>query len=518
MAFPCTTNGGGVKERTIREPLELLHMDLFGPVSERDETYDMLHDLIVGLENRLRHKVKTIRCDNGTEFKNQLMNEFCTKKGIKREYSIARTPQQNGVAERKNRTLIEAARTMLADSLYLFEFWAECINTACLYQLGKFDGKSEEGYLLGYSTSSKGFRVYNRVTRKVQECLHVDFLENQENQKREISKDLLFEEEKRRNIYCKGKKDISNILFPLILLTTPPQSARTNHKISKHPCCLFPISREPKKVSQLSDESLRLRAMKEELYFQFKLQDVWVLCDLPEGKRVIGTKWVFRNKRDERGDPALLALPSFMRAFTVVTRWMSKVHFIWHITEEVDNAGIPMIEDNSGDDSILEGRLSIPMAIASKQTIWLYLLLEANSCSGKLLFVQLFLNKQLEGVDRPQDFMPSVTLPSKIFTFMRKHSPKFSCRITPLTPSMLENPSQSAAQASISQGTADVHGTDNSQGTASLQGTAASLGTARLQGRRYYCLKKHSVQEEDAADAFVEEYCYKDSAVAPDIE
>ncbi|GJR58334.1 zinc finger, CCHC-type containing protein [Tanacetum coccineum] len=125
-------------------------------------------------------------------------------------------------------------------------------------------------------------------------------------------------------------------------------------------------------------------------------------------------------------------------------------------------------------------------------------------------FVQLFLNKQLEGVDRPQDFMPSVTLPSKIFTFMRKHSPKFSCRITPLTPSMLEvvtalaaeeehstsphskaassardaqgTPSQSAAQASISQGTADVQGTDNSQGTASLQGTAASLGTARLQG------------------------------------
>ncbi|GKC92980.1 hypothetical protein Tco_1158422 [Tanacetum coccineum] len=113
-------------------------------------------------------------------------------------------------------------------------------------------------------------------------------------------------------------------------------------------------------------------------------------------------------------------------------------------------------------------------------------------------FVQLFLNKQLEGVDRPQDFMPSVTLPSKIFTFMRKHSPKFSCRITPLTPSMLEvvtalaaeeehstsphsraassardaqgTPTQSAAQASISQG------------TASLQGTAASLGTARLQG------------------------------------
>ncbi|GKG27603.1 putative ribonuclease H-like domain-containing protein, partial [Tanacetum coccineum] len=127
---------------------------------------------------------------HGTEFKNHLMNEFCAKKGIKREYSIARTPQQNGVAERKNRTLIEAARTMLADSLLPIQFWAEAVPFGCpltilntLDHLGKFDGKSEEGYLLGYSTSSKGFRVYNRVARKVQDCLHVDFLENQENQK-----------------------------------------------------------------------------------------------------------------------------------------------------------------------------------------------------------------------------------------------------------------------------------------------------------------------------------------------
>ncbi|GJY19727.1 hypothetical protein Tco_0391218 [Tanacetum coccineum] len=123
-------------------------------------------------------------------------------------------------------------------------------------------------------------------------------------------------------------------------------------------------------------------------------------------------------------------------------------------------------------------------------------------------FIQLFLNKQLEGVARPQDFIPSVTLPSKIFTFMRKHSPKFSCRITPLTSPMLEvvtalaaeeeqstsphsraassardaqgTPTQSAAQASLSQGTAEVQGTDNSHGTASLQGTAAPQGTAAI--------------------------------------
>ncbi|GKF63846.1 ribonuclease H-like domain-containing protein [Tanacetum coccineum] len=71
------------------------------------------------IENQLNQKVKTIRCDNGTEFKNMDVIEFCGSKGIKREYSNARTPQQNGVAERKNMTLIEAARTMLADSFCL---------------------------------------------------------------------------------------------------------------------------------------------------------------------------------------------------------------------------------------------------------------------------------------------------------------------------------------------------------------------------------------------------------------
>ncbi|GJW33474.1 ribonuclease H-like domain-containing protein [Tanacetum coccineum] len=93
------------------------------------------------------------------------MNQFCEMKGIKREFSVARTPQQNGVTERKNRTLIEAARTMLADSKLLTTFWAEAVNTknhalkasvrnhlGCpvtilntIDHLGKFDGKADEG-------------------------------------------------------------------------------------------------------------------------------------------------------------------------------------------------------------------------------------------------------------------------------------------------------------------------------------------------------------------------------------
>ncbi|GJR49305.1 uncharacterized mitochondrial protein-like protein [Tanacetum coccineum] len=137
-------------------------------------------------------------------------------KGIKREFSVASTPQQNGVVERKNRTLIEAARTMLADSKLPTTFWVEAVNTACYVQnrvlvikpynktpyelflgrnpalsfmrpfgcpvtifntidhIGKFDGKADEGFFVGFSTNIKAFRVFNSRTRIVEENLHMD--------------------------------------------------------------------------------------------------------------------------------------------------------------------------------------------------------------------------------------------------------------------------------------------------------------------------------------------------------
>ncbi|GJV47704.1 ribonuclease H-like domain-containing protein [Tanacetum coccineum] len=176
-----------------------------------------------GIENQINHKVKIIRCDNETKFKNTEMNQFCEMKGIRREFSVARTPQQNRVAKRKNRTLIEAARAMLIDSLLPTTFWAEAINTACyvhnrvlitkphnkkpyelligrspnldfmrpfgcpvtilntLDHLGKFEGKANKGFLVGYSVNSKAFRVFNSRTKKVKENMHIKFLENKPN-------------------------------------------------------------------------------------------------------------------------------------------------------------------------------------------------------------------------------------------------------------------------------------------------------------------------------------------------
>ncbi|GKF00606.1 putative ribonuclease H-like domain-containing protein, partial [Tanacetum coccineum] len=80
-------------------------------LATKDETIGILQNIIRQIENQLNHRVKIIRSDNGTEFKNQDMLEFCGNKGIKQEYSNARTPQQNGVAKRMNRTLIEATFT-----------------------------------------------------------------------------------------------------------------------------------------------------------------------------------------------------------------------------------------------------------------------------------------------------------------------------------------------------------------------------------------------------------------------
>nr|GFA10148.1 hypothetical protein [Tanacetum cinerariifolium] len=186
----------------------------------KDETSGILKKFITEIENLKDLTVKIIRCDNGGEFRNKEMNDFCSQKGIKREFSNARTPQQNGVAERRNRTLIEAARTMLAYAKLPVTFWAKAVNTACYVQnrvlinkshnktsyelfngrspaigilksfgchvmilntldnLGKFEKKRDEGYFIGYSMSSKAFRVFNKRTRRVEENLHVEFLEN----------------------------------------------------------------------------------------------------------------------------------------------------------------------------------------------------------------------------------------------------------------------------------------------------------------------------------------------------
>ncbi|GJS90657.1 putative ribonuclease H-like domain-containing protein [Tanacetum coccineum] len=518
-------------QNSITQPLFMLHMDLFGPtfvsslmnkkyclvvtddysrftwvffLASKDETSGILKNFITEIENLVDKKVKIIRCDNGTEFKNRVINE----------------------------TLIEAARTILADSKLPTTFWAEAVNTTCYVQnrviivkphnktpyelfrgrtpalsfmrpfgchvtilntldhLGKFDGKSDDGFFVGYSLTSKAFRVYNIRTRKVEENLHIRFLENKPivtgdgpkwlfdidsltksmnyvpvvvgtnsndfsgskesngaghtSKETEFSQDYIVmplwkdgsmfdsssknssddkpqpssnaekkddegvskasgfsdqeqPESSTPNINTVGpsintasanfktgslninvvsptvittrsnrsqnvsdmfslgrsatleathadlfgdetEMDMSNLTTSYQVPTTPNTRIHKDHSLdhvigdiqsgvqtrgmtkntNKHGfisavyegkthkdlhTCLFACflsQEEPKRIAKALCDPAWVEAMQEEL-LQFKLQKVWILVDLPKGKRAIGTKWIFRNKKDESG-------------------------------------------------------------------------------------------------------------------------------------------------------------------------------------------------------------------------
>ncbi|GJS51982.1 retrovirus-related pol polyprotein from transposon TNT 1-94 [Tanacetum coccineum] len=201
-------------EDTNQEKLYLLHMDLCGPMRVASVNGKKFHNQVSQDDPSV---VRRIRTDNGTEFVNQTLREYYEKVGISHETSVARSPQQNGVVERRNHTLIKAARTMLIYAKALLFLWAEAVATACYTQnrsmirlrhgktpyellhnktpdisflymfgalcnptndsenLGKLQPKADIGIFISYAPTKKAFRIYNRRTRRIIETIHVDF-------------------------------------------------------------------------------------------------------------------------------------------------------------------------------------------------------------------------------------------------------------------------------------------------------------------------------------------------------
>jgi transposase InsO family protein len=176
---------------TTVKPLELLHMDLFSPVAymsigsnknglvivddysrftwvfflhDKSVVQDTLKKFAKRAQNEFDTKINKVRSDNSTKFKNTNIEKFLDKEGIGHEFSVPYTPQQNGIVERKNRTLIEAARTMLDEYKVSDQFWAEAIDTTCrainrLY-LHKILNKTAYELLLGKQPNVFYFRVF----------------------------------------------------------------------------------------------------------------------------------------------------------------------------------------------------------------------------------------------------------------------------------------------------------------------------------------------------------------------
>jgi hypothetical protein len=187
--------------------------------------------------NEFGLRIKKIRSDNGTEFKNSQIEEFLDEEGIKHEFSSPYTPQQNGVVERENITLLDMARTMLDEYKTPDQFWAEAINTACYsinrlylhrilkktsYELltgkkpnvsyfrvfgskyfilvkrgrkSKFAPKAVEGFLLGYDSNTRAYRVFNKSTRLVEVSCDIVFGETNGSQVEQVDLDELDDEE-----------------------------------------------------------------------------------------------------------------------------------------------------------------------------------------------------------------------------------------------------------------------------------------------------------------------------------
>jgi transposase InsO family protein len=249
---------------TTSRPLELLHMDLFGPVAylsiggskyglvivddfsrfiwvfflqDKTETQGTLKRFLRRAQNEFELKVKKIRSDNGSEFKNLKVEEYLEEEGVKHEFSAPYTPQQNGVVERKNRTLVDMARTMLGEFKTPERFWSEAVNTAChainwlylhrllkktSYELhtgnkpnvsyfrvfgskfyilvkkgrhSKFAPKAVEGFLLGYDSNTKAYRVFNKSLVLVEVSSDVVFDETNGSPREQVDLDDIDEDD-----------------------------------------------------------------------------------------------------------------------------------------------------------------------------------------------------------------------------------------------------------------------------------------------------------------------------------
>ncbi|GJW80185.1 putative ribonuclease H-like domain-containing protein [Tanacetum coccineum] len=406
-------------ENSISLPLHLLYMDLFGPtfvkslmkkmyclvvtddfnrftwvffLATKDETSGILKSFITGIENLVDHKVKVIRYDNGTEFKNKEMISFA-------EAINTACYVQNRVLIVKPHNKIPYelfhGRTPTLSFMRPFGCPVTILNT--IYHLGKFDGKADEGFFVGYSLNSKAFRVFNSRTRIVEENLHIRFSENTPNvvgsglnwpfnidaltitmnyepivigtqsngfvgikanagqarketessshddgfkpssdDGKKVDEDSRkdsegIDQEKEYNVNSTnnvnvtstnkvnvvgGKTNIELPLYPNMPELEDYSLFKDDEDVGAEadmhnlgttiqviPILTTRFHKDHPLDQVIGDlqSATQTRRMSKSLEEHGFLQEVWTLVDLPNGKRVIGTKWVFRNKKDERG-------------------------------------------------------------------------------------------------------------------------------------------------------------------------------------------------------------------------
>ncbi|GKC99994.1 retrovirus-related pol polyprotein from transposon TNT 1-94, partial [Tanacetum coccineum] len=325
---------------SITKSLHLLYMDLFGP--KKSDAVDCIMSFIRKKENLNEVRVKELRSDNGTEFRNYKLEELYDEKGISHNFSSPCTPEQNGVAERRNKTLIEAARTISIivkrhgkraydmfirrspDISYFHVFGCHVHIHNHRDHLGKFNEKADDGFFLGYSLVSKAFMVINIRRQEMEETVHVTFSEDDEaisqfstdgdvinfNENRSFPDDeflvprseatydvqpspttilplaeVILQTHVPQDIWSREKNiELVNINSEPLAGITTKSRVRDSDAASAHECLYvnFLSEMEPKKLIKALEEEGWIIVMQEELN-QFERNKVWNLVPKPHG-------------------------------------------------------------------------------------------------------------------------------------------------------------------------------------------------------------------------------------------
>nr|GEV23562.1 hypothetical protein [Tanacetum cinerariifolium] len=299
---------------TNQEKLYLLHMDLCGPMRvervngkkyilvivddysrftwviflrSKDEAPYFIIKFLKMIQVRLKVSVRRIRTNNGTKFVNQTLCEYYEEVGISHETSVSCSPQQNGVVERRNRMLIEAART--------------------IENLGKLQPKANIEIFISYAPTKKAFRIYNRRTKRIVETIHVNFDELTTMASKQSSSGPALNEitpatinsglvQKSSSLtpYVPPSRNNWDLLFQPMFdeLLNPPPSV--DHQAAE---VIAPIVDTYKEALT---QSCWIEAMQEELN-EFERLKVWELVPHPDKVMVITLKWIYKVKLDELG-------------------------------------------------------------------------------------------------------------------------------------------------------------------------------------------------------------------------
>ena len=369
-------------ETATSMPLELVHSDVCGkmgqksiggaeyfltllddkthyawvyPLKTKDQVFERFKEWQAEVENFTGMKIKALRTDNGGEYTSKAFQAHLKACGIRHELTIPKTPEQNGVAERLNRTLVETTRAMLLDANLPHKFWAEAVSTAVYLrnrspssavvgttphqawygqkprvehlrvfgctafvhipkdERGKLDSKTRKCILLGYGSVQKGYRVFDHLTQKTSYSRNVKFderesggspIEEEESAQRPLTLEPADESESDQDESGEEGTDRSEN-SPAVTETPLRRSTRERRPVDYYglPQAHLTIHSEPTTYDEAincPEKAKWKNAMGKEMQ-SLKANGVWELTTLPPGKKAISCKWVYKVKTNSDG-------------------------------------------------------------------------------------------------------------------------------------------------------------------------------------------------------------------------